>query len=130
MIVLDASAAIEWLLRTAIGSRIDARLGHGGTIHAPHLLDVEVAQVLRRFAAAGTITPARARAALDDLVDLPVIRYAHTLLLSRLWDLRGNLTAYDAAYIALAEALDAVLVTCDGRTAAAPGHRARIEVFR
>ena len=130
MIVLDASAAIEWLLRTGVGQRIEPRLfGEGETLHAPHLLDVEVAQVLRRFAAAGRITSERGREALEDLTDLAAIRYPHQVLLTRTWELRDNLTAYDATYVALAEALGAVLVTCDARLADAPGHQARVEVF-
>jgi predicted nucleic acid-binding protein len=130
VIVLDASAAIEWLLQTQVGQQIEPRLfGEGETLHAPHLLDIEVAQVLRRFAAAGRITSARGRDALEDLTDLAAVRYPHQVLLTRIWQLRENVTAYDATYIALAEALGAVLVTCDGRLAAAPGHQARVEVF-
>jgi predicted nucleic acid-binding protein len=130
VIVLDASAAIEWLLQTQVGRQIEARLfGKAETLHAPHLLDIEVAQVLRRFAAAGRITSARGQDALDDLADLAAVRYSHQVLLTRIWQLRDNLTAYDATYIALAEALGAVLVTCDGRLAAAPGHQARVDVF-
>ena len=130
MIVLDASAAIEWLLQTGVGRRIEQRLfAEGETLHAPYLLDVEVAQVLRRFAAAGRITSERGLAALDDLTDLGAVRYPHQVLLTRMWELRDNLTAYDATYVALAEALGAVLVTCDGRLAEAPGHQARVEVF-
>jgi predicted nucleic acid-binding protein len=130
VIVLDASAAIEWLLQTKVGQRIEPRLfGEGETLHAPYLLDVEVAQVLRRFAAAGRITSERGRQALEDLTDLAAIRYPHQVLLARIWQLRDNLTAYDATYVALAEALGAVLVTCDGRLAEGPGHQARVEVF-
>jgi len=130
VIVLDASAAIEWLLQTGVGRRIEQRLfAEGETLHAPYLLDVEVAQVLRRFAAAGRITSERGLAALDDLTDLGAVRYPHQVLLTRMWELRDNLTAYDATYVALAEALGAVLVTCDGRLAEAPGHQARVEVF-
>jgi predicted nucleic acid-binding protein len=130
VIVLDASAAIEWLLQTRVGQGIEARLfGEGETLHAPYLLDVEVAQVLRRFAAAGRITSERGLEALDDLTDLAAVRYPHQMLLPRTWELRHNLTAYDAIYIALAEALGAVLVTCDARLAEAPGHQARVEVF-
>ena len=130
MIVLDASAAIEWLLQTDTGRRVEARMfGDPQTIHAPHLLDVEIAQVLRRLAAARVITPVRADEALDDLRDLAVTRYPHDPFLDRIWDLRGNLTAYDAAYVALAEALDAPLVTCDARLASGRGHRARVDVI-
>ena len=88
----------------------------------------EVAQVLRRHAASGRIEPAQGRAALNDLNDFPLDRYPHDLFLPRVWELRHNLTAYDAVYVALAEALDAPLLTCDRRLAAASGHRARIEL--
>jgi predicted nucleic acid-binding protein len=98
------------------------------TLHAPHLLDVEVAQVIRRYAANGEIDQERGRAALDDLADLPLRRYPHDFLLPRVWNLRHNLTAYDAVYVALAEALDAALVTRDQRLAVATGHHARVEL--
>ena len=130
MIVLDASAAIEWLLQTPLGERIDARLFSPRVgLHAPHLLDIEVAQVLRRYAAAGSITASRGGEALEDLLALPLTRYPHEILLDRVWELRVNLTAYDAVYVALAELLDAGLVTCDRRIAAAPGHRAAVDVI-
>lgn len=103
-------------------------LGSGQTLHAPHLIDVEVAQVMRRYAATGQIEAARGRAALDDLLDFPLYRHPHQFLLRRLWELRHNITAYDAVYVALAEALDATLLTRDRRLAAAPGHRARVEL--
>src|SRR5688500_4761122 len=126
--VLDASAVVEWLLQTAKADAIDARLFSprtaSGPWHTPHLLDVEVAQALRRLVVAGDIPATRAYAALEDLTDLPLVRYPHDWLLRRIWELRQNLTAYDAAYVALAEALDSPLVTCDGRIAAAPGHHA------
>ncbi len=130
MIALDASAMIEVLLRTRRGARIEERLlSRGQSLHAPHLLDVEVAQVLRRYAAAGDLTPQRGREALTDLSEFPVHRYAHDLLLPRIWQLRLNVTAYDAVYLALAEVLPAPLVTCDRRLSSAPGHSAKVEVF-
>jgi predicted nucleic acid-binding protein len=90
-------------------------------MHAPHLLDVEVVQVLRRYALQGDISPERAQEALEDLADIPIRRYPHTLLMERVWELRESLTAYDAVYVALAELLDASLLTCDlGLAAAAP----------
>ena len=98
------------------------------TLHAPHLLDVEVAQVLRRYALAGEVAAERCRAALDDLAGLPLTRYPHDFLMSRVWDLRANLSAYDAVYVALAGALDAPLLTRDQRLANAPGHGARVEM--
>lgn len=128
MIVVDASALLEILLRTPAAEAVEQRLfAPGQSLHAPHLLDVEVAQVLRRYAAIGEIDPARGAAALADLADLPLRRYPHDMLLPRVWELRNNLTAYDAVYVALAEALDATLVTRDQRLAAAAGYRARIE---
>ncbi len=129
MIVIDASALLEALLRTPAARAVEDRLfAPRQTLHAPHLLDVEVAQVIRRYAANGEIDDERGRMALADLADLPLRRYPHDFLLSRIWDLRHNLTAYDAAYVALAEALDSPLVTRDQRLAAAVGHSARIEL--
>ena len=129
MIVIDASAVLETLLRTPAGAAIDGRLFDSGeTLHAPHLIDIEVAQVLRRYAATGDMDEERCRAALTDLADFPLRRYPHTILLPRVWELRHNVTAYDATYVALAETLDASLITTDRRLAAAPGHRARIEL--
>jgi len=130
VIVLDASAAVEWLLQTELGVRVARRVFlPRETLHAPHLLDVEVTQALRRYVAAGAVTVSRAEEALQDLLDLRIRRYPHVLFLLRVWELRDNLTAYDALYVALAEALDATLVTCDAKIAPAPGHRARVEVI-
>ncbi len=129
MIVVDASAMLEVLLRTSAAATIEGRLfARDESLHAPHLIDVEVAQVIRRYAAHGDIPGDRGRAALADLADFPLRRYPHGFLLPRIWTLRNNLTAYDATYVALAEALDAVLLTRDKRLAAAAGHRARVEV--
>ncbi len=129
MIVVDASALLEVLLRTPAAERVETRLYvPGQTLHAPHLLDVEVAQVIRRYAANGDIDAERGRMALADLAAFPIRRYPHGMLLERVWNLRHNLTAYDAVYVALAEALDAALLTRDKRLAAAAGHRARVEV--
>lgn len=130
MIVLDASAAIEWLLQTTSGARVEARIfSHDVSLHVPHLFDVEVVQVLRRYVAARHISPARGMEALEDLLDLPLTRYPHDVLVGRVWELRGNLTAYDGMYLALAEALNAPLVTCDRKMASAPGHHARVDVI-
>ena len=129
MIVVDASVVIETLLRTSAAESAERWLFDSDeTLHAPHLLDLEVAQVLRRCAAVGEIDQARGREALADLADFPLRRYSHELLLPRVWELRSNLTAYDAVYVALAEALDAPLLTRDRRIAGAPGHHARVEV--
>jgi predicted nucleic acid-binding protein len=130
VIVVDASALLEVLLRTPASHAVEDRLfARGETLHAPHLLDVEVAHVVRRYAANGEIDGERGRLALDDLADFPLQRYPHDLFLPRIWSLRDNLTAYDAAYVALAEALDAPLLTRDRRLAASAGHRARITLL-
>jgi predicted nucleic acid-binding protein len=129
MIVVDASALLEVLLETSVGAKVADRLfAETETLHAPHLIDLEIAQVLRRFVRNGEFGPARGRQALDDLADVRVTRYAHALLLPRVWDLRNNFTAYDAVYIALAEALDAPLLTRDTALSSAAGHRAQIEL--
>ena len=129
MIVLDASVVIEILLQSKDGLRIQERvLDRTESRHVPHLLDVEVTQVVRRYWLAGQIDSRRAEQMLDDLSVVPVERHAHTILLPRIWELRANLTAYDAAYVALAEALGAPLLTRDGGLVTAPGHRAVIEL--
>ena len=131
MIVIDASALVEVLLNTPASAKVTERLfGRNDTLHAPHLLDLEVAQVLRRYALSGEMSDERSEQALEDLADLPLNRYPHDIFLRRIWSLRRNLTAYDAAYLALAEALDAPLVTRDAALARVPGHRARVEVVR
>jgi predicted nucleic acid-binding protein len=129
MIVMDASAAIEWLLQTPVGVRVDRRIfSRPRSLHAPHLLDLEVAQVLRRYVREKVMSAQRGQEALEDLDGLPLHRYPHDFLLPRVWQLRANLTAYDAVYVALAELLDAPLITCDSGIAAASGHNATVEV--
>jgi predicted nucleic acid-binding protein len=128
--VVDASAIIEALLRTPLGERCSERLLRSAdTLFAPHLLDIEVAQVLRRYEQRGDLRETRGREALQDLAAFPLTRCSHELILQRVWELRHSLSACDAAYIALAEALDAPLVTCDARLARAHGHSAKVEVF-
>jgi predicted nucleic acid-binding protein len=130
MIVLDASAAVDWLLQTSAGRTIEQRIySHNETLHAPHLFDVEVAQVLRRLALQGLVSVRRADEAVRDLLDLRITRYPHFVLLPRIWQLRHNFSAYDATYIVLAEKLGAPLLTRDGRLASASGHAATIELF-
>lgn len=130
MIVLDASAVIELVLRTPRGARVGARVTPPGeSLHVPHLLDLEVAQVLRRYEARRVLTTAETEQALVDLLDLDLVRHEHALLVGRIWQLRANLTAYDACYVALAEALGAPLATCDARLAAAPGLGVTVELF-
>ena len=130
MIVLDASALLEFLLGTPVGSRVAGRLAWPGeTLHAPHLLDLEVAQVLRRQRRAGVIDEARGRRVLDNLRALGIARYAHDIFLTRIWQLRDSVTAYDAAYLALAETLTAPLLTLDERLSRSRGHRAEVELL-
>jgi predicted nucleic acid-binding protein len=130
MIVLDASAAVDWLLQTPAGQSIENRIySRNETLHAPHLLDLEVTQVLRRLALQRVLSVHRANEAVRDLLDLRITRYPHLVLLPRIWQLRHNFSAYDAAYIALAEKLGSILVTRDARLASASGHAAAVELF-
>jgi predicted nucleic acid-binding protein len=130
--VIDASAAIEWVLQTAKGAEIEARIfrkaGVAPLLHAPHLIDVEVVQVLRKHVAKRFLSEVRGETAMQDFLQIPLRRYPHSILLPRVWEVRKNLTSYDAVYVALAEALEMPLLTCDASIADAPGHRARVDV--
>jgi predicted nucleic acid-binding protein len=131
MIVVDASAITEFLLQTDLGSRVERRLYQDDEdLHAPHLLDVEVLSALRRLVHVGEVEAYRAEEALDDLHMLRVIRHGHLDLALRAWELRQNFSAYDAMYLALAESLDATVVTCDRPFAGPSKRRARIELIR
>lgn len=131
MIVLDASAVVELLLHTPAGAMVAERIADPTeSVHVPHLVDVEVAHVLRRYVAARELSAAEAGTALDVLRDLPLDRHPHDVLLDRIWDLRSNLSAYDATYVALAEAMGVALVTADVRLAQAPGPTCPITVVR
>jgi predicted nucleic acid-binding protein len=131
LIVIDASAEVAVLLN--IGPDVEGIRGRvarsGETLHVPHLFDIEVLHALRSLVLHGNVSPARTHLALDRLRDTRFVRYPHTALVERIWDLRENLTAYDAAYVALAEALNAPLVTTDARLARAPNVRAAVEVY-
>jgi predicted nucleic acid-binding protein len=130
VIVLDASAIIEFLLLTKSGKEIEQRIySSHETLHAPELLSLEVIQVLRRMVLRKEIEGRRADDAISDLLNLRVSLYPHKLLVPRIWQLRHNLSAYDAAYIALAESLRAPIVTRDTGLKAASGHVAVVEVF-
>jgi len=129
LIVIDASALIEVLLQTPAAASVEERIfGTRQTLHAPHLLDVEVAQVVRRYVLSGDIPEHDGSIALTDLADFPIQRYAHTVLLQRIWELRSNITAYDAVYVALAEALDATLVTRDRKLSASAASIVTVDV--
>jgi predicted nucleic acid-binding protein len=130
VIVVDASALLEFLLQTPIGVRVEARLFRDtDELHAPHLVDVEVVQGLRRLVRMGEVSSGRADEAIQDLADLDLHRHPHVDLLSRAWKLRDNVSAYDAMYVALAEAIEAIMVTCDRPLAKAPGRGTRIEAI-
>jgi predicted nucleic acid-binding protein len=130
VLVVDASVLAVALADDGHdGDKVRARL-RGEALAAPELIDLEVASVLRGQLAGGHLDVRRAELALADLVDLPLQRAPHRPLLTRCWELRANLTVYDAAYVALAEALDSALVTGDGRLAKAPGPRCPIEILR
>lgn len=106
MLVVDASAVVEFLLARPLASDIARHLEeHDFDLHAPHLLDLEVTSALRRLVGAGHASPALAGDAIDDLLGLPIERHAHDVLLPRVWQLRATITAYDASYLALAESL-------------------------
>jgi predicted nucleic acid-binding protein len=129
VIVLDASTLVELLLNTAAGRTVAARIADPTvSVHVPHLADIEVTQALRRYAKDGDLGAADAAVALEDLRSLDLERHAHEPLLERVWALRHNLSAYDAVCVALAEVLDAVLLTCDGRLARAPGTGRHVEL--
>jgi predicted nucleic acid-binding protein len=130
VIVLDASAAIDWLLQTPVGQQIEKRIySRSESLHAPHLLDLEIAQVLRRLVRENLISPQRAEQALEDFLNMRITRYPHSILLPRIWRLRNNLSAYDAAYVVLAEKLNAPLISRNSRLSSSSGHVARIESF-
>jgi predicted nucleic acid-binding protein len=130
LIVVDASALVELLVRAPAADAVDERLFRTGeTLHVPHLLEIEVTQVLRRHEIRRQMEPGRCKEALDDLANLRMLRYSHDFLLPRVWELRNNLSAYDALYVALAEFLNAPLVTRDRRIANAAGHRAKVDLI-
>ena len=127
MIVVDASIVVEVLLRSDAGAALEERLLDGDDpLHAPHMLDVEVAHALRRCALHGDIDGRRGRDSLGFLAAMSIERHGHQPLLERMWQLRHNLTACDAAYLALAESLDAPLLTRDSGLASVAGHHARV----
>ena len=130
MIVVDASAAVTMLLNLGPGAtRVRERFEVVEYVHVPHLFDVEVLHALRRHSLRGGLSEEQSRLILNLLREMRAVRYPHAPLAPRIWDLRENLTAYDAAYVALAEALDVPLVTMDERLARASGIRAAVELY-
>ena len=129
MAVVDASVVLKLLIEGSGERRLSGRLGLEDSIQAPHLIDVEVLHALRRLSLRGEADGAWCALALDQWKQFPVERYGHHLLFDRVWELRHNVSAYDAVYVALAEALSTVLLTADRRLAAAPGLSDRIELI-
>ena len=129
MLVVDTSAVLEALAARDPAPGLVERLADDGDLHGPHLIDTEVLHALRRMTIGNAISEERAADARSDFAELALARYPHEPLSDRVWQLRHNLTAYDATFVALAEALGVPLVTCDARLASAPGHAARVELF-
>jgi predicted nucleic acid-binding protein len=129
VLVVDTSAVIAALVGRPPSDEVIERLATDGDLSAPHLLDVEFLHALRRLALGGQLSEDRAADARGDFADLTIIRYEHTVVADRIWQLRHSLTAHDAAFVALAELLGVPLVTCDARLADAPGNRAVTELY-
>lgn len=129
MIVLDTSALLTALVATPPHHELVARVAGSDSLHCPHHVDMEFLSALRGLVLGGRLTADRAADARRDFASLRVLRYPIRSIADRAWDLRHSVTAYDACFLALAEALDCPLVTCDGRLASASGHRAVVEVF-
>ncbi len=129
MLVIDTSAILEALAARVPAPGLIERLAEDGDLHAPHLIDVEILHALRRMVMREEIGEDRATDVRSDFAETAIVRYPHPPLSDRMWELRHNLSAYDAAFVALAELLAVPLVTCDGRLASACGHEAQIERF-
>jgi len=129
VIVVDTSALIARLAGRPVRDSLRSRLDAERELHVPHLIDVEYLNALRGLVLGGKLSADRAAESRRDYADLSLIRYAHTPLANRIWELRNTMTAYDASFIALAEALDASLVTCDAKLASTSGHQATLELF-
>jgi predicted nucleic acid-binding protein len=129
VLVVDTSAVLEAIVATNPAPDLIERLAGDGDLHVPHLIDIEVLHALRRLNARGQLSDERASDARTDFRDLALIRYPHLALSDRIWELRHNLTTYDAAYVALAETLEVPLITCDAHLTHAPGHSAEVELF-
>ena len=129
MLVVDTSAVLDALVGREPPVGLIERLATDGDLHAPHLIDVEFLHALRQLSFSGKLTDDRAADVRTDFSELALVRYPHEELGDRIWALRHNITAYDAAFVALSETLGVPLVTCDAKLAAAPGLGAQIELF-
>lgn len=128
MIVADASLLLAGVLDSGGTGDVARYRLEQDEVHVPHLADLEVTEAARGWLLRGHLTVEQATTGVDALASLPLVRHGHAVLLQRVWSLRDNLTSYDACYVALAERLDAVLVTADRRLGRAPGPRCRIDV--
>lgn len=126
MVVVDTSAVLAALAARTPHAALVQRLADDGDLHAPHLIDIEILQALRGLVRGGKLSADRAEDVRTDIAALAITRYGHEALADRVWALRDNLTAYDAVFIALSEALEVPLITCDARLAAAPGLAAEL----
>lgn len=129
MLVVDTSAILAAIVGRPRIPALGQRLASDGDLHAPHLIDVELLHGLRRLVMTGNLGQDRAEDCRADFADLALARYPHQPLADRMWELRHNLTAYDAAFVALSEALAVPLVTCDARLFEAPGLRSDVLLF-
>ena len=129
MLVVDTSAVLAALAARDPAPGLRERLAEDGDLHGPHLIDTEILHALRAMIARDQISAERAEGVRSDFAELALVRYPHVPFSDRVWELRHNLSAYDATFVALAEALSAPLVTCDARLASAPAHDARVELF-
>jgi predicted nucleic acid-binding protein len=129
VLVVGTSAALAALIASEPPAGLVERLAGDGDLHAPHLIDIEMLHALRRMTTRGELNEDRAADARTDFADLALTRYPHHPLSDRVWKLRHNLSAYDATFVALAEVLDATLITCDARLAAAAGHHAAVQLL-
>lgn len=129
LIVIDTSAVLAALAGGAPGRQARTRIAAAGSLHAPHLLDVEILHALRGLVRGGKLSLDRAQDVRTDFADLTITRYPVAGMSHRIWQMRDNLTAYDACFIALAEALECPMITCDERLSRAAGHSAQVEVY-
>lgn len=129
MIVVDTSAVVAAFCDSRPPPGLIERLSEPLRLHAPHLIDIEFVHALRKLTLLDQISAGRADRALTSFASLRIARYPHTGLRARMWEMRDSVPAYDAAFIALSEALQLPLVTCDGRLSRAHGHSATIELF-
>lgn len=129
MLVVDTSAILAALIGMPEPTELISRLADDGDLHAPHLIDIEFLHALRRLSFSGELSQDRAADVRTDFRELTIVRYPHVHLADRVWELRHNVTAYDGAYIALAEILGVPLITCDAALAGAGVHSAEVEVF-